>query len=130
MYGSSLMQVTLRPRASRRQPIEDAASPLPRLETTPPVTKMYLGIVSLFLCWLQPFFLLARLVAFALLLFVVVEARLQILLHLDGFRRLRVDELLQGVHPRERARAHRPAPLAHAPLVLLFAHRLRRLAQM
>src|SRR5256714_5168311 len=95
MYGSSLMQVTERPRASRRQPIEDAASPLPRLETTPPVTKMYLGIVSLFSCWLQPFFSLARLVAFALSLFVVVVARLQILLHLYGFGGLRVDERVE-----------------------------------
>src|SRR5688572_11166490 len=37
---------TCSPRASSRQPIEDAANPLPRLETTPPVTKMYLGIHS------------------------------------------------------------------------------------
>src|SRR5258708_30223657 len=45
MYGSSLISVTRRPRASSRQPIEDAARPLPKLETTPPVTKIYLGIV-------------------------------------------------------------------------------------
>src|SRR5215211_3387474 len=38
------MQVTLRPLASSRQPMDEAASPLPRLETTPPVTKIYLGI--------------------------------------------------------------------------------------
>src|SRR5882757_818124 len=30
-----------RPRASSRQPMEAAARPLPRLDTTPPVTKMY-----------------------------------------------------------------------------------------
>src|SRR3981189_106564 len=30
-----------RPRASSRQPIEAAARPLQRLDTTPPVTKMY-----------------------------------------------------------------------------------------
>src|SRR5437868_14928218 len=44
MYGSSFISDTLRPRASRRQPIEEAAKPFPRLETTPPVTKMYLVI--------------------------------------------------------------------------------------
>src|SRR3954465_8303896 len=38
------MSVTCSPRASSSAPIEDAARPLPRLETTPPVTKMYLGI--------------------------------------------------------------------------------------
>jgi hypothetical protein len=27
--------------------MEDAASPLPKLETTPPVTKMYFGITHL-----------------------------------------------------------------------------------
>src|SRR3954464_5394958 len=46
-YGSSLISVTCSPRASSRAPIEDAARPLPRLETTPPVTKMYLGICHL-----------------------------------------------------------------------------------
>src|SRR5437868_12678688 len=90
MYGSSLMQVTLRPRASRRHPIEDAASPLPRLETTPPVTKIYLGILFLLYCRLQSFFLLARLVRLALLLFVVVVARLQILPRRHGLLRARV----------------------------------------
>src|SRR2546421_2436539 len=44
IYGSSFISVTRRPRASSRHPIEDAARPLPKLETTPPVTKMYLGI--------------------------------------------------------------------------------------
>src|SRR5438105_13299950 len=96
------MSVTCDPRASSNAPIEDAARPLPRLETTPPVTKMYLGIVSPFSCWLQPFFSLARLVAFALFLFVVVVARLQVLLHLDGFRGLRVNELVECAHPGQR----------------------------
>src|SRR5262245_25750913 len=32
-----------RPRLSRRQPIEAAATPLPREETTPPVTNIYFG---------------------------------------------------------------------------------------
>jgi hypothetical protein len=41
-----LMSETLRPLDSSRQPMDEAASPFPRLETTPPVTKMYLGIVS------------------------------------------------------------------------------------
>src|ERR1700749_191346 len=35
------MRLTLRPRASRRQPMEAAARPLPSEDTTPPVTKMY-----------------------------------------------------------------------------------------
>ena len=35
----------MRPRLSRRQPMEAAATPLPREETTPPVTKMYFGAV-------------------------------------------------------------------------------------
>src|ERR687883_2133694 len=103
------MSATRRPRLSSRHPMEEAARPLPRLETTPPVTKMYLGIFSPFFRWLHPFPLVARLVAFALLLLVVVVARLQILLRLDGLRGLRVDELLQRVEARDRARAHRPA---------------------
>jgi hypothetical protein len=37
--------VTRRPRLSSRQPIEAAATPFPREETTPPVTKMYFGAV-------------------------------------------------------------------------------------
>src|SRR6185295_5587175 len=44
IYGSSFIIWTLSPRASSKQPIELAASPLPRLETTPPVTNMYLVI--------------------------------------------------------------------------------------
>src|SRR6185503_1135051 len=44
MYGSSLMSATRRPRLSSKHPIDDAARPFPRLETTPPVTKIYLGI--------------------------------------------------------------------------------------
>src|SRR5271165_3635883 len=42
-YGSHFCRVTLKPRLSRRQPIEEAATPLPREETTPPVTKIYFG---------------------------------------------------------------------------------------
>src|ERR1700684_3341396 len=44
-YGSHFGRVTLRPRLSSKQPIEAAATPLPREETTPPVTKMYFGPV-------------------------------------------------------------------------------------
>src|SRR5258708_39372444 len=44
IYGSSLIKVTRKPRASSRAPIDEAARPLPKLETTPPVTKIYLGI--------------------------------------------------------------------------------------
>jgi hypothetical protein len=43
MYGSSLSIVIFSPRASIRAPIDAAASPLPREETTPPVTKTNLG---------------------------------------------------------------------------------------
>src|SRR6266567_2187481 len=35
------MRLTRSPRLSSRQPMEAAASPLPRLDTTPPVTKTY-----------------------------------------------------------------------------------------
>src|SRR5690242_21917400 len=41
MYGSNFWIVTLRPRSTRSLPNEAAAMPLPRDETTPPVTKMY-----------------------------------------------------------------------------------------
>src|SRR5688572_15375231 len=44
MYGSSLMLVTLMPRDSRIAAREAAAIPLPREETTPPVTNTYLVI--------------------------------------------------------------------------------------
>src|ERR1700748_78004 len=40
------MRLTRRPRASRRQPMEAAARPLPREDTTPPVTKMYFADMS------------------------------------------------------------------------------------
>src|SRR4051794_41202733 len=40
MYGSNFWRATLRPRETRRRPIEAAAIPFPRDETTPPVTKM------------------------------------------------------------------------------------------
>src|SRR5688572_26511243 len=44
MYGSSLMLVTRIPRDSRIAARDAAAMPLPREETTPPVTKTYLVI--------------------------------------------------------------------------------------
>src|SRR5258707_8088479 len=40
------MRLTMMPRASRRQPIEAAARPLPSEDTTPPVTKMYFADMS------------------------------------------------------------------------------------
>src|SRR5213078_310492 len=46
MYGSIFCSVTLKPRASRSDPIEAAASPLPNDDTTPPVTKMYFVATS------------------------------------------------------------------------------------
>src|SRR5215218_667779 len=99
------MQVTLKPLASSRQPMLDAASPFPRLETTPPVTKMYLGIPSPFVSRPQTLTLGAGLVALALLFLVVVVTRPQVLLHLDCFHRVRVDELVERRHPD-----HRGAP--------------------
>jgi hypothetical protein len=42
MYGSTLISDTVSPLASNKAPIEAAAIPLPRDETTPPVMKMYL----------------------------------------------------------------------------------------
>src|SRR5208283_210657 len=44
-YGSHFWMVILKPRLSRRQPMEEAATPLPREETTPPVTKIYFGAI-------------------------------------------------------------------------------------
>src|ERR1035441_955253 len=38
-YGSNFIMFTRKPRLSSRQPIEAAARPLPKLDTTPPVTK-------------------------------------------------------------------------------------------
>src|SRR6185295_10451786 len=46
MYGSSLRNVIFNPRLSSRLPIEAEASPFPKEETTPPVTKMNLLIVA------------------------------------------------------------------------------------
>src|SRR5580698_3009097 len=46
-YGSNFWSETVRPRLSSRQPIDAAAMPLPREETTPPVTKMNLAIHGL-----------------------------------------------------------------------------------
>src|SRR6185295_12180188 len=43
-YGSNFCSVTLRPRLSSRQPRLAAAIPLPKEETTPPVTKIYFDI--------------------------------------------------------------------------------------
>src|ERR1700733_5166227 len=37
--------VALNPRLSRRQPMEEAATPFPSEETTPPVTKIYFGAI-------------------------------------------------------------------------------------
>src|SRR5580692_6579045 len=44
-YGSHFWMVILKPRLSRRQPMEEAATPLPREETTPPVTNIYFGAI-------------------------------------------------------------------------------------
>src|SRR5215212_9230432 len=129
MYGSSLMQVTLKPLASSRQPMLDAASPFPRLDTTPPVTKMYLGIPSPFVSRPQTFTHGAGLVALALLFLIVVVARLQILLHLDGLEGLRVDELVERAQPRDRDAPRRPLRRRDPPLVLLRRQLPRLLPQ-
>src|ERR1700741_2394497 len=44
-YGSHFCRGTLKPRLSRRQTIEEAATPFPSEETTPPVTKIYFGAI-------------------------------------------------------------------------------------
>src|SRR3989304_2646589 len=46
MYGSILSSVTRKPRASSSEPMEAAARPLPRDDTTPPVTKMNFGVTG------------------------------------------------------------------------------------
>src|SRR5579859_5398878 len=46
-YGSSFWRETLRCRAFRMFPIEAAVMPLPREETTPPVTKTYFDMDDL-----------------------------------------------------------------------------------
>src|SRR5260370_6988585 len=50
-YGSNVCSVRRSPRLSSRHPMDAAAMPLPRDETTPPVTNMYLaiGIPSVFI---------------------------------------------------------------------------------
>src|SRR5215475_11741788 len=40
------MRLTLSPRLSSRHPIEAAARPLPKEDTTPPVTKMYFADIA------------------------------------------------------------------------------------
>src|SRR5215813_6856682 len=46
MYGSIFCSVTRKPRASSSDPMEAAASPLPKDDTTPPVTKMNFVVTS------------------------------------------------------------------------------------
>src|SRR3984885_1293557 len=45
-YGSNFIMFTRRPRLSSRHPIEAAARPLPKLDTTPPVTKTYFADID------------------------------------------------------------------------------------
>ena len=44
-YGSNFWQVTFSPRLSSRHPMEAAAIPFPKEETTPPVTKINLAML-------------------------------------------------------------------------------------
>src|SRR5215475_12481416 len=46
-YGSNFWSWTRNPRALSRRPSEAATIPFPRAETTPPVTKTYLGARAL-----------------------------------------------------------------------------------
>src|SRR3954465_10615607 len=46
-YGSNFWSCTRRPRAFSRRPSDAATIPLPSAETTPPVTKTYLGARAL-----------------------------------------------------------------------------------
>src|SRR5580700_6425884 len=57
-YGSNFIMLTRSPRLSSRQPMEAAARPLPRLDTTPPVTKTYFADIdatSELNCWVWPY---------------------------------------------------------------------------
>src|SRR5579872_2172096 len=45
-YGSNFIRLTFKPRLSSRQPMEAAAKPLPKDDTTPPVTKMYFADIA------------------------------------------------------------------------------------
>src|ERR1022692_3517066 len=45
-YGSNFIRFTRSPRLSSKQPIEAAARPLPKLDTTPPVTKTYFAVIA------------------------------------------------------------------------------------
>src|ERR1035437_2499786 len=45
-YGSNFIMLTRRPRLSSRQPMEAAARPLPKLDTTQPVTKTYFADID------------------------------------------------------------------------------------
>src|SRR5215213_3062466 len=83
MYGSSLISATRKPRLSSKHPTDDAARPLPRLETTPPVTKMYLGIgVSIDFFIIAPIATLRRISGS---LFSIVTPLFEILLYLGRF---------------------------------------------
>src|ERR1700751_2844816 len=45
-YGSNFIRLTFKPRLSSRHPIDAAASPLPKEDTTPPVTKMFFADIA------------------------------------------------------------------------------------
>src|SRR5689334_19589677 len=107
MYGSSLISATRKPRLSSKHPIDDAARPLPRLETTPPVTKMYLGIrFSIGYVVITGF---GRISGFV---FAVVATLLQIFQHLDCFFLRGIECFLYSDQTRaEQARSFLRAPL-------------------
>src|ERR1700748_2567360 len=45
-YGSNFIMLTRKPRLSSRQPMDAAPRPLPKLDTTPPVTKTYFADIA------------------------------------------------------------------------------------
>src|SRR5262249_46548468 len=107
MYGSNLISATCSPRLSSKQPIEEAASPFPKLDTTPPVTKIYLGILfSWGRCWYlratsngNAVTVVASRSRFRWLarsLFTIITSLFKIFLRLDSLLHGRVEGLLQA----------------------------------
>src|SRR5215213_6018278 len=83
MYASSLMSATCRPRLSSKHPMDDAARPFPMLETTPPVTKIYLGIGFSIVCLFITAVTSLRRISGSL--FAVVTSLFEVFLRLDRF---------------------------------------------
>src|SRR5690606_7646534 len=115
MYGSNFWIVTRRPRSTSSRPIDAAAMPFPRDDTTPPMMKMYLVgcrlcslIARLSSCVLFTSQLLLR----PLRVSECVHATFGIRDDADSDRQSRVQrpELLQPLDPLERRFRQRPPP--------------------